>query len=245
MAQKTAGGPKRGVGKPSRAKGRGNIDRTNGPAEELEFPRLQWKAPTGRPSVFTVEIAREICSRLTQPESLTDICSDPRMPVKETVYTWAEIEPQFAAMLKRAQRIQAAGYMDEIISIADNARADHVVLPDGRIEQVWTSPQRDKLRIDARRLVASNLAPDEYGDRTTTKIVGEEGKPVYFDRPLTHSEIRKQIEELLNENEREIGLPVSSGLTHKERLRNIMLSGQPVTPELYQITHQRQESGEK
>ena len=89
------------------------------------------------------------------------------------------------------------------------------------------------------------LPPDEYGDRTTTKIVGEEGKPVYFDRPLTPTEIRKQIEELLTENEQEIGLPSSSGLSPKERLRNIMLSGQPVTPALYQITHQRQESGEK
>ena len=43
---------------------------------------------TGRPSVFTPEIAAEICERIAMDESLIKICESDHMPSTNTVYRW-------------------------------------------------------------------------------------------------------------------------------------------------------------
>jgi hypothetical protein len=43
---------------------------------------------TGRPSVYTAEIAAEICVRLACGESLRAICHDETMPGQMTIYRW-------------------------------------------------------------------------------------------------------------------------------------------------------------
>lgn len=81
--------------------------------------------------------------------SLTAACELPGMPTPQTVWTWCkrfpEVEDQIAiAALQRADRIA-----DEIIAIADTD-------PD---------PHKARVRIDARKWVASKMSPDRYGKR--------------------------------------------------------------------------------
>jgi hypothetical protein len=213
--------------------------RRGGPSKTLT--KSPWRPDMSRPSSFSPEVALEICTRLATPESLRSICSDSHMPDRSTVWRWAHANPHFGAMLKQAQQLQAAAYMDEALELADNPAGDVIVKPDGSTITVWENVQRSKLRCDMRRIYAAKLSPDAFGESNVTKLVGDPNQPVFVDRVLTAPEVQAQIEELLAENEREIGLPTVPGLSNKERLRNIMLTGEPVTPELYAITTLRKD----
>jgi hypothetical protein len=102
-----------------------------------------------RASLYTDELAREICDRIAGGESLTGICNDPEMPGKRTVLEWARDKDDFRAMYAEARDRQADHFAEEIISIADTD----------------TDPQRARNRIDARKWFASKCAPKRYGDR--------------------------------------------------------------------------------
>jgi hypothetical protein len=212
--------------------------RRGGPSKALTH-KSPWKPPMGRPSSFSPEIALEICERLSAPESLRSICSDSHMPSRATVYVWAHTNPQFGAMLKQAQRLQAAAYMDEALELADDPKGDVVVKPDGSTITVWENVQRSKLRCDMRRIYAAKLDADAFGDQQTTKLIGDASQPVYVDRLMTAPEVAAEMERLLAECEQEVGIPTVPGLTHKERLRNLLISEQPLTPEIYELTQLR------
>ena len=60
----------------------------------------------GTPSVYTAELAEEICARLAAGESLKAICRDPDMPPFSTVQGWARDNHHgFAAMYDRAREL--------------------------------------------------------------------------------------------------------------------------------------------
>jgi len=136
---------------------------------------------TGRPSDFTPEVANEICERLSKGESLRKITGPERddfMPSETTVRRWLAGDDDWSTEFRRqyahAREAQADHYADEIVSIADCT--DLQANPfDGSVPMV-RDPQRDRLRIDARKWVASKLAPKKYGDRTIH--AGDDENPV-------------------------------------------------------------------
>jgi hypothetical protein len=98
------------------------------------------------------------------------------------------------------------------------------------------------LRIDARRATAALLDPARFGtNRTETTIVGDPERPVYVAVPLMPHEIEDRMSRLLAECESEMGLPVLENLSHKERLRNMLISEQPLPPPIYAIANQSRE----
>lgn len=129
----------------------------------------------GRPSEFSQETADEICHRIAKGESLRSICADEEsgwLPAQSTVYEWLKAHAEFAEQYARAREAQADHYVDEIINIADqpNVRTD----VEGNV--VTSDPQRDRLRVDARKWVASKLAPKKYGDKVA--LTGADGGPI-------------------------------------------------------------------
>lgn len=121
-----------------------------------------------RSSSFTQEVADEICERLAGGESLVDICGPdraPHLPHRQTVYVWLAERPDFQRAYRRARDIQADLLFDEIVKIADARDADAVGPRTAR---------RDSLRVNARRWVASKLAPHRYGDRADLAAEAEE-----------------------------------------------------------------------
>lgn len=117
----------------------------------------------GRPSDFTPEIANEICERLAKGESLRRICEDDEggfLPSARTVHRWLASEEDWALAFRQqyahARERQADFYAEEVIDIADCTDG-----PSG----VQRDPQRDRLRIDARKWYAGKLAPKKYGDK--------------------------------------------------------------------------------
>lgn len=125
------------------------------------------KKPTGRPSEFSGALADEICERLSKGESLRSICAGDRrtasgyMPHRATVMRWLESNEVFRDQYARAREAQADHFVEEIIEIADQPNVRTTA--DGEV--VASDPQRDRLRVDARKWVASKLAPKKYGDK--------------------------------------------------------------------------------
>lgn len=121
---------------------------------------MKQKRGKGRPSAFTDKIADTICKRLSEGESLLQICRDPDMPGRNAVYQWLEKHEDFAAKYARARERQAETLADQVHFIAETE------------EDV----NRARLRIDAIKWHAGKLAPRIYGDKLQHS--GEGGGPV-------------------------------------------------------------------
>lgn len=135
--------------------------------------------PGGRPSIYSDDIVREICERIARGESLVSICKDERMPSRFTVLSWLGDgkHDEFVYKYAQARDAQADFYFDEIVNISDEQNIV-VETHEGtkNIKYDLTAVQAQKLRIDARKWVASKLSPRKYGNKVEveTKIdVGE------------------------------------------------------------------------
>lgn len=125
-----------------------------------------------RPTVFDQVMFDDICERLADGESLRSICRDENMPRKSAVFRWLKAFPDAADQYTRAREAQADALADEIVDIADNGAADFS--EDGAFNS--EAVQRARLRVDARKWVASKLKPKVYGDSMTHK--GDAASPV-------------------------------------------------------------------
>ncbi len=92
-----------------------------------------------------------VCARIARGESLRSACKDKDLPDRDTINRWlnADNDGALCGQYARAREEQADFYADEIVTIADTE-------PDAAIARV---------RIDARKWVASKLRPKRYGDK--------------------------------------------------------------------------------
>ena len=90
----------------------------------------------GRPTIFSQELADEICERLADGESLKGICASPEMPNRSTVFRWLASNKDFCDTYARAREAQADVLADEILVIADDGSNDTYETDDGpRVNQ--------------------------------------------------------------------------------------------------------------
>lgn len=83
-------------------------------------------------------------------ESLRTVCKLKSMPSCSTVFLWLANNPAFSEQYEKAVAARTDAHIEDILDIADNTK-----------EEV----QRSRLRIDARKWVASKLKPRKYGDK--------------------------------------------------------------------------------
>ena len=108
------------------------------------------KKINGRPTIFSQEIADEICSRISKGETLrTIIASSDHLPGRTTIYSWIEANEAFRNQYSRARAEQADYYAELIV---DESYSSH----DAGI---------GRLRVDALKWAASKMAPKKYGDK--------------------------------------------------------------------------------
>jgi hypothetical protein len=81
--------------------------------------------------------------------------------------------PEFLEQYARARELQTDIFIDEIIDIADSTEND---------------VQRDRLRIDSRKWIASKLKPKKYGAFKTIEYKDQTNAPV-DPRELSYSEL--------------------------------------------------------
>lgn len=134
-------------------------------------------ADVGRPSVYTHEKAEEIFRRLVEGESLRSICRDDHMPAISTVFRWMREIDGFSEHYARAKEEQADTLADEIIDISDEADTVVKDMGDGLTAVVFdsTAVARNRLRVDARKWVASKLKPKKYGEKIQQEHSGNVG----------------------------------------------------------------------
>ena len=84
------------------------------------------------------------------------------MPNKATVFRWLRGNEAFRDQYVRAKEAQAEALADEIVDIADDGHNDWMKRRYGEDER-WVENgeaiQRSRLRVDARKWVASKLLP--------------------------------------------------------------------------------------
>lgn len=135
-------------------------------------------APTGRPrgrppgvgkSPYNPEIALEVCLKIMEGQTLTEICADEAMPTDRTIYRWLAVTPAFHVAYMRAREMQMHKWADDIIQIADDARNDYMdrVQADGSTDRVLDNEhvRRSQMRIDTRKFLMAKIAPKVFGDR--------------------------------------------------------------------------------
>lgn len=138
----------------------------------------------GRPSIYTPELANEICERMSLGESLLKICRDVNMPDASTVYRWADKDEEFCKQYTRARKDLVDVYAQEVIDIADEppTLVFRDVTADGKentvisVDHAAVAYQRH--RTDSRKWYASKIAPKLYGDRITHQ--GDKDNPIEF-----------------------------------------------------------------
>jgi hypothetical protein len=116
----------------------------------------------GRPSTYREDIAREICERLSDGESLNGMCGPDRpegWPDRRTVRAWRNSNPDFDAMYARAKQAQADYYADAILAEAYSADESRI--------------QSARLRVDALKWQASKLNPARWADNV--RLTGGDG----------------------------------------------------------------------
>lgn len=122
----------------------------------------------GRPTDYTEELADKICVLIaTSAKSMKTIGRELGVH-PATIHRWLNENATFRDKYARAKEDQADFLAEEILDIADDSSNDtKVVNKNGEVIEVenteWVN--RSKLRVDARKWVASKLKPKKYGDK--------------------------------------------------------------------------------
>lgn len=130
-------------------------------ATERDSTREEIKRPPGRPSEYTEDQGDELCAWIAAGGSLRAWCRDSGRDM-QTVYRWLRQDAQFHARYARAHEDRADTLADEMLEIADDAATD------ATIEGVAAA----KLRVEARKWIASKLRPTKWGDKQVIEHQG-------------------------------------------------------------------------
>lgn len=117
--------------------------------------------PIGRPLEYTPEQGAELCQWIREGKGMTSWCKKTgRAP--DAVYRWLRSVPAFREAYEQAQEDRADTLADQLLAVVDD------LPPDATMEQV----QIAKLRLDARKWIASKLRPGKWGDKQVVEHTG-------------------------------------------------------------------------
>lgn len=139
-----------------------------------------------RPSEYTEAKANIICNLLGDGISLRKICAADDMPDKATVFRWIIAHDKFRDQYARARETQADTMADEILEIADDGKRDTYIDENGNERTDQDVIARSRLRVDARKWLASKMAPKKYGDKVQQEITGKDGAPLLTGIEVTY-----------------------------------------------------------
>jgi hypothetical protein len=137
----------------------------------------------GRPTLYTQELADEICARLINGESLRSICRDESKPDERRVREWSQdLKHPFSPQYVRARELGYLKMAEELLEISDDGTNDWMEREgkDGSSHTVVDHEHiaRSRLRVDTRKWLLSKALPKVFGDRVTTEVTGKDGGPI-------------------------------------------------------------------
>ena len=106
-----------------------------------------------RPSIYSEKLVERILEEIASGRSVISLCREEEWtPNADTWYRWLYRIEGLSDRYARAKAHQSEREADIILDIADNAtNQDYQVA---------------RLRVDARKWIASKLLPNKYGERT-------------------------------------------------------------------------------
>lgn len=116
--------------------------------------------PTGRPTLFTQELADRICMELAQGKSLRTVVKNDWCVEGVTVWRWLREIESFNKQYVRAKQEAADAMAEDILDISD----EELALGDDRhINNALVS--RNRLRVDTRKWLMAKMKPKKYSER--------------------------------------------------------------------------------
>lgn len=131
------------------------------------------KRPRGRPSLYTLALAEEVCERLSNGETLEDICRSAHMPATRTVYLWTETHESFAADFARARTRGFDAIAADALRIANTPveGIEYVTKADGGVEERRGDMLgHRKLQIETRLKLLAKWDPKRYGEKLALEV---------------------------------------------------------------------------
>lgn len=122
----------------------------------------------GRPTIYSDELTKELCLRISNGRSLVSVCRDKDMPSRRTVYDWLadEDKKDFLHRYREADLQRADFHADEMIEIADSVEADTAEVAKAR------------LQIDTRKWQIARMNATKYGNKQQVDNVSSDGSMV-------------------------------------------------------------------
>lgn len=130
----------------------------------------------GRRTKYTAEIARQICERLAEGETLSSICRDKGMPKRTAVYDWMMQNKEFNEHIARARELGFDALADEALRIANTPEMGEETEDDGGKIKVRRADMlgHRKLQVHTILQMLAKWCPGKYGDRRTVDVTVNE-----------------------------------------------------------------------
>ena len=110
---------------------------------------------------YTPEFAAEVCRRMSEGDSLRQVCRDNGVP-ESTVRQWVRDNPDdFASQYQAARVLQVESWSDLIVELSNRDDLE---------------PNDKRLRVDTLKWLMSKLAPKRYGERLL--VAGDAENPL-------------------------------------------------------------------
>lgn len=115
--------------------------------------------------VYSEDVLDLILDRVAAGEALSRVCNSPDMPTRKSFFEWVEKDPSIKIKYEFAIQLRADGLADDILQIADDGLNDTYQDDAGNTRTDQDVIARSRLRVDARKWLASKMAPKKYGDK--------------------------------------------------------------------------------
>ncbi|MBY3275948.1 hypothetical protein HFO03_10810 [Rhizobium laguerreae] len=140
----------------------------------------------GRQIKFTQAIADRICERIADRESLRSICRDEEMPAMSSVLSWLADDNKAAFRVKYAlaREIQADGFVDEMVEIADDRADDRIEKKNAAGETTGWQENGEAISIfGPEQEISTYAGPDGLARLSTTSIGSISGNTIIISIP--------------------------------------------------------------
>jgi hypothetical protein len=147
---------------------------------KVRAPAAGEKRPVGRPSLYTPELAAEICEAISvSDKGLYHICAaNPKFPSEETFRLWIVRDPELFGRYMRVKELQQLWMAERAQRIADDGANDTYIDDDGKVKVDTDVIQRSRLRVDTIKWQASKLAPKMFGEKVDVNHGGQADNPL-------------------------------------------------------------------
>jgi hypothetical protein len=126
---------------------------------ESIFKKLNKGFFMSRPTIYSDELADDICDRILEGESLRSIGNDPKMPSLRTLAYWKRDKKEFLHKYTYARQTQAEIEFDDIKGLASTATPETLACI--------------KLLVDTHKWNLSKVLPKVCGDKLDLNHTGK------------------------------------------------------------------------